>query len=639
MEPIIPLTIWCTLFATLFIFHFSASRIYYARKIIGINIIVLLFITGFTNLSIHSPELNPKNVTNIYLPGDQLSLSIAELKYGQGDYYKSISRVNYLIRNKDTIRANGKILHYIHKDFGLIETGDQLKITSLLHPIENKGNPGEFNQEKFWFNQGVTRQIFSTPNEVELINKSFRLSGFWEKTRKYLIQELEQKLNPNVLGLVVALSLGDKTLLDKEVRENFANAGAMHVLAVSGLHVGILLGIIQYLCKFSSFLRKNYRYLYVSLTIIWLYALLTGLSPSVSRAAVMFTLLAIGRANGYSFFSIYSLLISAFVLLLINPFLIFHIGFQLSYFAMFGIAFFYNKINNFLAFENKWVRKLWNGTALGIAAQVGTAPLSLYYFHQFPNFFMVTNIIFILLAGIALGIVLLFLVFHFIPLISDMIAQGIDYLYLFILELVSLINEFPFHIASGFAIGLLSISLFYIILTALVYFREKQKYKPFVISLVGLMLVASSFIYSRYLNLNKEELVILNHKYHVVLLKYPGGIYCFYDYKAKNDEESVAFDVDLFHKKHGGTLNYEVLPSGPDQYKTITILDHKIKLKSNKNYTEFVINNEIIVLPKKSYLPDNVEEKAKIITGLFSPYYKGEPNHNLKKEGAFYYPI
>lgn len=639
LETIILLTIWCTLFATLLIFHFSASNIYNLRKTIGINIIALLFVTGYTNFSIHSPTLNPQNIENIYLPGDNVLLTIAELNYGKGDYYKSISQVNQVIRNEDTINAEGKILHYIHKDFGLIETGYQIMITSQLNKIVNKGNPGEFDQESFWFNQNVLHQTFSSPQDVKLIGKTATFSGFWEKTRNYLINEMEKKIDPDVLGLVTALSLGDKTLLDKEVRENFANAGAMHVLAVSGLHVGILLGIIQYLCKFISFLRKNYRYLYVSLVIIWLYAMLTGLSPSVSRAALMFSLLAIGRANGQSFFSINSLLISAFILLLINPLLIYHIGFQLSYFAMFGIGFFYQNISNLFTIQNKWIRKIWDGTALGIAAQLGTAPLSLYYFHQFPNFFIITNILFIILAGLALGIVLLFFVVHFIPILSDIVAESISYTYTFILEIVALINQLPFHIARGFTISISILILFYATLATLVYFRKKQRFNPFMVSTITLFLIASSFVLSRYKNLNKQELIVLNHKYQVILLKFPGGTICFYDNNAKNNEESIAFDVDLFQKKYGGSLQYQVFPSEKDRYMKVEIRDKTIELKTEKYFTELSINEEKIILPRKNHLSPEVEIDARIIAGLFSKYYKGKLNHDLKKDGAFHYPI
>jgi competence protein ComEC len=635
LELIIPFTLWCTFFITLLIVHFSGREIYNFRKLIGVNIMLLFFITGVLNYSLNSPKLNPKSIENVYLPQDKTLLTIEELNYGQGNFYKSISKVNGIVRGKDTLLVEGKILHFIHKDYGLLETGDLLSVSSLLQPITNKGNPGEFNQEAFWFNHFITLQTFSQANDVEIIGSTSTFSGFWENIRNYLIAELEKKVSPDVLGLVTALSLGDKSLLNKEVRENFANAGAMHVLAVSGLHVGILLGIIQYLCKFFSFLRKNYRYLYVSLVIIWLYAMLTGLSPSVSRAALMFSILAIGRANGNSFFSMNSLLVSALLLLLYNPLLIYHIGFQLSYFAMFGIVFFHKNICSIFYIENKWIRKIWDGTSLGIAAQIGTAPLSLYYFHQFPNFFMLTNIVFIVLAGVALGIVLLYFVVHFIPFISDLIAEGINLLYAIIIDFVGLINKLPFNIAKGFTVGVFSLIVFYLIVSLLIYFRQQQRIKPFTYALIALFFVATSFVYNRHDNLNAQEFIILNHKYQVVLVKYPGGTYCLYDQNAINDEESVAFDVDLFHKKYGGKIDFEVFPTEEKKYKQISFLNNEVNIITENHYTEISVNGKSIILPRKSYLPKEIESSGTIVSGFFSKFYKGKQDHNLQDSGAF----
>ena len=634
LHLIVPFSIWCTLFLTLLILHFNGRGIYSFRKLIGINIVLLFLITGVFNYSLHSPELNYSNIENIYLPNDKVIVSINELNYGKGNFYKSISKVHGIIRGNDTITAEGKLLHYINKDFGFLETGDQLIIQSSIQKIKNKGNPGEFDQAFFWFNNGITHQTFSKSNEIIFINNIISFSGFWEKIRNYLTKEMEKQLSPEIVGLATALSLGDKSLLDKEIRENFANAGAMHVLAVSGLHVGILLGIVLWLCKLIPFLQKNYRYLYVSIVVIWFYAMLTGLSPSVARAALMFSILAIGRANGSQFFSLNSLLVSAIILLLWNPLLIYHIGFQLSYSAMLGISFFYKNISTFFYIQNKWIRKLWDGTALGIAAQIGTAPLSLYYFHQFPNYFILTNIIFIVLAGIALGVVLMFFVVHFIPFISDLIGELIDLIYGLIIAIVELINKLPFSVAKGYSISIISLLGFYIVLSLVIKYREKKVISHFIIAMACLLLFSSSFIYQRFENINSNELIILNHKYQVILLKYPGGTFCFYDSNAKGDEESIAFDVDSFHKKYGGNLHFEILPA-VNSDKIVLFEGSEYKIASKKNFTSVEKDNVKIILPKHGYKPSDLKPEEKVITGRFSRYYNNENAHNLTKKGAF----
>lgn len=634
---VIAFTLWSTLFIALLILHFSGKQVYQFRPVIGYTISALFFVTGILNYSLHSPLIKTNSIENNYLPHDRLIITLDELSFGAGNFYKSIASVNGVIRGRDTSAVTGKILFFGHKDFGFLETGDQLVIASKLIPIQNRGNPGEFNQESFWFNHAITQQSFAQSHEIEKIGHVSTLSGFWEKVRNYLITELTGKVSPEVLGLTTALSLGDKSLLDKETRENFANAGAMHVLAVSGLHVGILLGIIQWLCKFFYFLQRNYRYLIVSIVLIWLYAMLTGMSPSVSRAALMFTILALGKANGRSFFSINSLMTSALLLLLWNPLLLYHIGFQLSYFAMLGISFFYDPIRRLLAAENKWLRKLWEGTALGIAAQIGTAAISLYYFHQFPNYFILTNIIFIVLAGVALAAVLLFFVFHYIPYISDLIAEGINLIYGTIIWIVAMINKFPYAVAKGFTIGLFALILFYILLGLILYFKKKQRTKVFLATTLALFFVACSFIYQRYANLNKRELVALNHKYPVLLLKYPGGIYCFYDERAKGDENSIAFDVDVYHKMYGGELTYFMVPNKDKGNLLTTINSSEIEISATKEYLSLTLNDAAFILPKRNSKTVTINKSDVVIAGTFSKLYKGDIDHNLNKNGAFRY--
>jgi competence protein ComEC len=632
---VIAFTLWSTLFIALLVLHFSAKQVYQLRSLIGYTISLLFLVTGILNYAIHSPRIKTNSIENNYLPNDKLIITLDELSYGTGSFYKSIASVNGIIRGRDTNVVSGRILFFGHKDFGLLETGDQLVIKSELNSIQNKGNPGEFNQEWFWFNHAITQQSFAQSTEIERIGHISTVSGFWGKVRNYLITELKRKVTPEVLGLTTALSLGDKSLLEKETRENFANAGAMHVLAVSGLHVGILLGIIQWLCKFIHFLQRNYRYLIVSIVVIWLYAMLTGMSPSVARAALMFTILAVGKANGKSFFSINSLMTSALLLLLWNPLLLYHIGFQLSYFAMFGISFFYEPIRQLLAIQNKWLRKIWEGTALGIAAQIGTAAISLYYFHQFPNYFILTNIIFIVLAGVALASVLLFFFLHPVPFLSDLIAEGINLIYGAIIWVVTLINKFPYAVAKGFTICLGSLLLFYCLLGFTIYFNKKRHLIAFIAGSISLFLVSNSFIYQRYSNLNKRELIALNHKYPVLLLKYPGGIFCFYDERANGDENSIAFDVDMYHKMSGGELSYFMVSKGNQGSLHTIIKDREITIETNDQFLSLSIDKTSFVLPKRNTKEISSNSDTLIIAGTFSKLYKGHSHHTLHKEGAF----
>ena len=188
----------------------------------------------------------------------------------------------------------------------------------------------------------------------------------------------------NINAVFSALTLGYKNDLDKEMQASFAGAGAMHILAVSGMHVGIIFLILKQIFALFGILKSNYKLKYIIILLcIWFYALLTGLSPSVTRAAVMATFILCGKVFGKRTNIYNSIAASAFVLLLFNTNYLFDVGFQLSYTALIGIVFFYKRIYTLIFVRNMPLNYMWQLTTIGISAQIGTFPLGIYYFNQF----------------------------------------------------------------------------------------------------------------------------------------------------------------------------------------------------------------------------------------------------------------
>ena len=271
--------------------------------------------------------------------------------------------------------------------------------------------------------------------------------------QKKLLKVLESNFQDEELAVISALLLGYKDLLDRETIMTYASSGAMHVLAVSGLHVGIIYLVLNSLFFFFGYFKYgNYLKALALILSLWAYAMLTGLSPSVLRAATMFSFIIIGSALKRETNIYNTLAASAFVLLLYNPYILLQVGFQLSYAAVLGIVYLQPKLYNLFIPSNWLMDKVWAITTVSIAAQLATFPLGMYYFHQFPNYFLLSNLFVIPLATFIINGGILLFIISFIPLFSNSIAWLINKLLLFLNLSVNWVESLPYYLTLGISI-------------------------------------------------------------------------------------------------------------------------------------------------------------------------------------------
>jgi competence protein ComEC len=439
----------------------------------------------------------------------------------------------------------------------------------------------------------------------------------------YLGQSLEDNLSGKELAIAKALILGDKSLLDTEVKNSFTNTGAMHVLAVSGLHVGIIMQILMvFLGFFSKWIDRKTSILLV-VGIMWIYAVLTGLSPSVLRAVFMFSVLVLAQISGKQHDSVNSLFFTAFVIFLFDPYTLFDIGFQLSFLAMLGIFLFYRQIEEVVFIDNKWIRKVWQGTAIGFAAQIMTTPLSLYYFHQFPNYFILTNIGLMASSGLILGLgIFIFSITWLKPLakFAGLILGLIIYLSLLFIEWV---ERLPGAVAYGFEVSLLVVLFMGILALILFRVKENRKIQFAAFAIAGLMLI--SMVYRRYQNLDRDEVCVFNHKKLVVAVKKDAQIVCFY-HGDKDDLEKIKFICEGYRKLRPGEIRY--MPLDKVNY-TAQLGDERFTIKRSGNDYELSIGERkmIIAFGDNSSVP-----REGTVIGM--PWVTENTDHNLG-DGAY----
>lgn len=290
-----------------------------------------------------------------------------------------------------------KVLLYVRDSVERFHYGDELLVKGKLQLIQAPLNPGVFDFKSFMGNKKVYSQAFVALDDVQVINNNMGspVIAASLKARAFAEQLLAKYITAQEpLSIAKALVLGVKTDLESDTRSLYAQTGVMHILAVSGLHVGILyILILMMLGQKVNLITKPVLVAVVAIPILWAYAFITGLSPSVLRAVTMFSLIAVAQAVNRKSNVINTVAISGFLLLLINPLMLFTVGFQLSYLAVFGIIIIYPKIINLYTPSHNITYKIWQLIAISLAAQLATFPLSLYYFHRFPTYFLVGNLV------------------------------------------------------------------------------------------------------------------------------------------------------------------------------------------------------------------------------------------------------
>ena len=416
--------------------------------------------------------------------------------------------IKYIVRCKNNLQTN----YSIDKKLVFVKTDKKqtpYKENSIIifhckfNKIENIGYPGEFDSKYYWKNKRVYEIGFITNESNIQCVKHTKQSPFSPITcRNKLTDILKSVLTGQELALANALILGERSLVTNETTQAFGDTGAMHILAVSGLHIGILLQIILRIFKlFQGWITKNQATI-ISLVLVWIYALITGFSPSVIRSVIMFSLLLIGDMKGKEKAELNILAFSAFVILCWKPLFLFDVGFQLSYAAMIGIYLFYPYLKNVVVSRFKILQMIIEGSMVGIAAQITTIPLTLYYFHQFPNYFILTNIALMAFSFIILLLGMFLFSFFWIPTLPFILGTILQKTMTLMLWIVNFFSELPFATAKGFDLNKITLLLLYLGIIFLYFTLIQKKIKMLYIALLCNLCLATYIFQIRLTNIN-----------------------------------------------------------------------------------------------------------------------------------------
>lgn len=540
------------------IFNRYFDKSFSARWIHGSAINCLMFLLAFFMAQQHNQLRNNKHFGNFHHLDGYLIVQVVEPISERPNSFRTVARVIWIANDSLTKPATGLLMLYFQKDSLVpgIDYGDRLVIHNRYDEVQPPTNPYAFNYQRFLAMKNIYHSSYIRSGQWYICGNNhglFYIRWALDLRQRALGVFQDNHLSGREFAVISALLLGFREYLDDDLRREFAGAGAMHILCVSGLHVGIIFMVLKsifaFLCRLPG--GMILRTLCIIL-FIWLYAAITGFSPSVLRASVMFTFVAVGQSFSRPTNIYNTLAASAFVLVIANPYIITYIGFQLSYLAVISIVALQPPLYSILKFKNKLLDKAWSIITVSIAAQLATGPLALFYFNQFPNYFLVTNLVVIPLAGTIIYVSLLTLLLSVMPVAGALMGKILSLIVAFLHHAVRIIEGLPHSTTTGVYLSFTEMMLvFVLILTG--YFTLAHKSRTaFVSSLTVIVILVASFSARSIVNAGQQHFVVYNANRATAIDFYAGNeLLMLASYEFSKDARQQEFTVSGMRLRYG----------------------------------------------------------------------------------------
>ncbi|MBJ2174033.1 ComEC family competence protein [Aureibaculum sp. A20] len=485
----------------------------------------IFILIGFASVTFKNPNVNEKNYLNhLSDNSNETELIIIDILKPNAYYDSYIATVVSI----NSAHSVGKIKLNILKDSTKndFSIDDKIMVFEDFKEIDKPLNPYQFNYKNYLARQQIHHQMTIYDGTIiPLNNNKTSLKGLAHTFRQKINTSLlENGFEGDELAIINALLLGQRKEISKEIIENYQNAGAIHILAVSGLHVGIILLLLNFLFKPLERLKQGKVIkLCIVVFFLWAFAFIAGLSASVIRAVTMFTAVAVALATKKEINTYKTLLISVFFLLLFNPLYLFEVGFQLSYLAVFFIVWVQPKLYNLWKPKYKVIDYPWQLFTVSIAAQLGVLPLSLYYFHQFPGLFLVANLIIIPFLGLILGLGILVILLALLDILPNFIANIYEEIISILNTTVGWIGKQESFLFQNISFTVVSTILSYLLIITFFKWFETRNKTAIKYILIAVIFFQSNLILEKYNTHHGSEFVIFNKSRYSILLKRNGN--------------------------------------------------------------------------------------------------------------------
>ena len=589
-------------FALLFICVIGFCGVFYYFKnnrvktiFFGIATGILSFTIGVFTQVVHKESNHKDNYIHLISDSKIHQVEIVLREKLKSSKYND--RYIAVVKTFDQTACSGKILINLHKDKNNYKyrIGSNLQIQGSILKHKKPNNPDQFDYGKYLTNKSILSQMYVDSDQLKISSKIDKNGWYYSDLIRTKIISNLQKANfkKEELAVISALILGQQQDISPEILHDYQFAGAIHILSVSGLHVGFILLFITSLLKplpknkWGNFLRL----LFIILS-LWVFALIAGLSPSVVRSVTMFSFVAIGMNLKRSTNVFHTLLVSIYLILLFQPSFLFDIGFQLSYLALFFILWLQPLLSKLWQPKNKIAVYFWDILTVSFAAQIGALPLSIYYFHQFPGLFFVTNLIIIPFLSLimALGVfVMILALFNYVPQFPMKIVEfSIQILNKIINWVASfeqfIIQDIPFN-------WYMLVSLYILIITVIVWFK-RSNFNTLAFTLISVILFQATCFITLWINQNQKEWIVFNSRENTLITERDG-------------ENTRVFCSDSLLTKTNN--NFSLKPYLVSNFSSVQ--------KTEKLPTLFYFNDQkIIIVDSLGIYPSNIKPDIIVVT-------------------------
>jgi competence protein ComEC len=634
------------------------------RHFLGYIGLILIVLFGYFNAH-NCMKKNDKDNISHFNQYQFYKATINSLVEEKPKSWKAIAKVNLIVKNDSNYFSTGLLLLYFDKVGTVKPTfGQTLLIKGMPNEIEAPKNPDEFDYKKYLAYQGIYHQHYLRDTSYILVadqqyksftSLAYRVNFICDSIFTHYFKEKQN------LAVVNAMVLGLRDDIDNDLIQAYSAAGAIHVLSVSGLHVGViyavLIGLLGIMRKWGRV--GKWSFLLIILVILWSYAAITGFSSPVLRSTFMFSIILLAKNNGQLDNSYNTVSISAFCLLVYNPFLLTNVGFLLSYLAVFGMILIQPLLNQIIVIDKKkskmhWILdRLWKVTTVAVAAQIATLPITIYFFHQFPNYFLLANPLVILLSSFVLIVGLGFLVLSPIfallgfEIVNQWLAFILKYLVIWLNNTVLFTESARFSVSKYLNFTFFEMVVLYFFIFSIIALFKTKKYKWVKPAICSIALLIGLYI-QNIVEVQKQSLICLHAVPMATAVSIIDGNHAklIAGEEFLTDRKNFGFRINNFWSKRGVNITeMEALPNTSNylvwQGKSFLFLNDKLKENADPikplSVDYLIIRNKNITYSKD--IKNNILFKNLIIDGTVSKYYAGKIQKDAEQNGVFAYSL
>ena len=537
LDSILLGTLFCVLGFS--ISYFLNVKMKFQSRFFEVFVLILSLNFGILSTYFNCEINSEKHFSNSILEKNIIQGIVSEKLKSTPYYDKFILKVDAVNGGE----RQGKIICYLPKKANkTVEVGNGIKLFQTPQLLQNSFNPHQFDYSKYLQNQNIFQEVKLKETDKLEVSSDYNFYHYINVIKSKLLKSYQiESFKTDNYNLLMALLFGEKTELSKEVSDTYTQAGIIHILAISGLHIALIYGIVLWLTKPLQRLKKRKMYIFlISLILLWFYTILAGFSASIVRAAVMFSVIAFAKIINRQSNIYNSLALSAMLLLLFNPNYLFDVGFQLSFAAVLSIVIFQPFVRKYSYSKYFIVRETKSLLLISLVAQIGVLPLTLYYFGQFPLLFLVANLVAIPLSSIILILGLLLIPFNFLlPKLAFYLSVLVNWLIDLMNNFTAWIVQFDAFIIKNIAFHEVLVVFLYIVIGSLIYFVYQPKIKNLSPILVAILLFQLGYFFLNANEKNNNEFVVFNIMKHNLFVETKNNISIFYTDDIKKSKRII----------------------------------------------------------------------------------------------------